>query len=219
MEQVVGISKGTGSMLSFHKVGYAPYTYYPYQQLYDSNGNPIQNAFVDRDGDGKITELDRYESGKSPIPGFYYGLNLKLSYKDWDFGINGHGNADYWIFNDFASANSTSSFDVNSALLPNFATVVKRTGFTKPNEGYQYYSDLFLENASFFRLDDVNLGYTFRDVSDYNGTIRVAFSAQNVFVITKYSGIDPEIQGGNNGIDNVIWPRPRTYSIRVNFTF
>ena len=219
MEQVVGISKGTGSMLSFHKVGYAPYTYYPYQQLYDSNGKPIQNAFVDRDGDGKITELDRYESGKSPIPGFYYGLNLKLSYKDWDFGINGHGNADYWIFNDFASSNSTSSFDVNAALLSNFATVVKRTGFTKPNAGEQYYSDLFLENASFFRLDDVNLGYTFRDVSDYNGTIRVAFSAQNLFVITKYTGIDPEVQGGNNGVDNVIWPRPRTYSIRVNFTF
>ena len=103
--------------------------------------------------------------------------------------------------------------------MSNFATVVKKTGFTKPNAGEQYYSDLFLENASFFRLDDVNLGYTFRDVSDYNGTIRVAFSAQNVFVITKYSGIDPEVQGGNNGVDNVIWPRPRTYSIRVNFTF
>ena len=108
---------------------------------------------------------------------------------------------------------------MNAGILSNFATVVKRTGFTKPNDGYQYYSDLFLENASFFRLDDVNLGYTFRDVSDYNGTIRVAFSAQNVFVITKYSGIDPEVQGGNNGVDNVIWPRPRTYSIRVNFTF
>ena len=218
-EMVVGISKGTGSKFSFHKVGYAPYTYFPFQQVYDADGKPIQNALVDRDGDGKITELDRYESGKSPIPGFYYGLNLKLSYKNWDFGINGHGNADYWIFNDFASEHSTSSVDVNAGLLPNFAKLVKKTGFTKPNSGEQYYSDLFLENASFFRLDDINLGYTFRDVSDYNGTIRVALSAQNVFVISKYSGIDPEVQGDKNGVDNVIWPRPRTYSIRVNFTF
>ena len=218
-EMVVGISKGTGSKFSFHKVGYAPYTYYPYQQVYDAAGKPIQNALVDRDDDGKITELDRYESGKSPIPGFYYGLNLKLSYKNWDFGLNGHGNADYWVFNDFASANSTSSVDVNAGLLPNFAQVVKRTGFTKPNAGEQHYSDLFLENASFFRMDDINLGYTFRDVSDYNGTIRVAFSAQNVFVLTKYTGIDPEVKGESNGVDNVIWPRPRTYSIRVNFTF
>lgn len=219
MEEVSDIQKGTGSAFSFHKVGYAPFTYRPYQQLYDSNGKPIQNAFVDRDGDGQITELDRYESGKCPIPGFYYGLNLKLSYKNWDFGLNGHGNADYWIFNDFASANSSSYVDLSAGLLPNFAKVVKTTGFLKQNDPKQYYSDLFLENASFFRLDDINLGYTFRDVSEYNGTVRIAFSAQNVFVLSKYSGNDPEVKGEKNGIDNVVWPRPRTYSIRVNFTF
>lgn len=216
--EVGGISKGTGSKLSRHQVGYAPYSYYTYQQLYDHNGKPIQNAFVDRDNDGKITNADRYMSGKSPIPTFYYGLNIKLSFRNWDLSLNGHGNAGYWIFNDFASANSTSNLDVNAGNLPNFAYAVKKTGFTKANSGEQWYSDLFLENASFFRLDDINLGYTFRKLGNFDCNLRLAFCVQNVFVITKYSGMDPECSSPE-GINNTIWPRPRTYSFRLNFSF
>ncbi len=217
-EPVSDITKGTGSKLSRHMVGYAPYTYYLYKQLYDTEGNPIQNAFVDTDKNGVISENDRYMA-KSPIPTFYYGLNVKLSYKNWDFGINGHGNAGYWIFNDFASANSTSFIDTNADNMPNFARLVKKTGFTKANDGEQYYSDMFLENASFFRLDDINLGYTFNKLGRLDCRLRLALSAQNVFVITGYSGMDPEVLGEKNGVDNTIWPRPRTYSLRVNFTF
>ena len=77
---------------------------------------------------------------------------------------------------------------------------------------------MFLENASFFRMDDINLGYTFRDIKNWNGDIRLALSVQNVFVITGYSGVDPELPG-TTGIDNTMWPRPRTYSLRVNVNF
>ena len=216
--QVGSISRGTGSMLSVHKVGYAPYSYRTFQQVYDSEGRPIQNALVDRDGDGSITDNDRYISGKSPNAKFFYGINLKLSYKNWDFGFNGHGSAGNWLFNDFASANSTSNLDVNSGNLPNFAKYVKETGFTEANSGEQWYSDMFLENASFFRMDDINFGYTFRDIRNWDGNIRLAFSAQNVFVITGYSGVDPE-SSSVNGIDGTIWPRPRTFSLRVNVNF
>ncbi len=216
--QVGSINKGTGSMLSVHKVGYAPYSYRTFQQIYDSEGNPVQNALVDRDGDGQITDNDRYISGKSPNAKFYYGLNVKLTYRNWDFGFNGHGSAGNWLFNDFASANSTSNLDVNAGNLPNFAKYVKTTGFTGANSGEQWYSDMFLENASFFRLDDVNIGYTFRNIKNWGGDIRLAFSAQNVFVITGYSGVDPELPG-TTGIDGTIWPRPRTYSLRVNVNF
>ena len=216
--QVGSISKGTGSMLSVHKVGYAPYSYRTFQQVYDSDGKPIQNALVDRDGDGSITDADRYISGKSPNAKFFYGLNLKLSYRNWDFGFNGHGSAGNWLFNDFASANSTSYLDVNSGNLPNFAQYVKKTGFTAANSGEQWYSDMFLENASFFRMDDINLGYTFRNIRNWDGSIRLAFSAQNVFVITGYSGVDPECTNAT-GIDGTMWPRPRTFSLRVNVNF
>ena len=212
------ISKGTGGYLSRQMVGYAPYTYYVYKQKYDADGKPVQNEFVDLDGDGTITESDRYMSGKSPAPKFFYGLNLKVSYRNWDFGLNGHGSAGTWVFNDFASANSTASLDLNSGSLPNQAQLVKTTGFTAPNSGAQWYSDYFLENASFFRLDDMNLGYTFRNVGAWGSDIRLAFSTQNVFVLTKYSGMDPEVIS-ENGIDNTIWPRSRTYSLRLNVNF
>lgn len=212
------ISKGTGGYLCRQMVGYAPYTYYTYQQKYDADGKPLQNEFIDRDGDGAITENDRYMTGKSASPDFYYGMNVKVTYKGWDFGLNGHGAAGTWVFNDFASANSTASLDLNSGALPNQAKLVKKTGFTAPNSGQQWYSDYFLENASFFRLDDINLGYTFRAVGRWESDIRVAVGMQNVFILTGYSGMDPEVIS-ENGIDNTIWPRPRTWSLRLNVNF
>ncbi len=212
------ISKGTGGYLCRQMVGYAPYTYYVYQQKYDASGKPLQNEFIDRDGNGYITEKDRYMTGKSITPKFYYGLNLKVTYKAWDFGLNGHGAAGGYAFNDFASANSTASLDLNAGNLPNQARLVKKTGFTAPNSGQQWYSDYFLEDASFFRLDDINLGYTFRNLGDWETDIRIALGVQNVFVITGYSGMDPEVIS-ENGIDGTIWPRPRTYSLRLNINF
>ena len=212
------LSKGTGGYLCRQMVGYAPYTYYTYKQKYDSKGHPVQNEFVDLDGDGLITEGDRYMTGKSPAPSFYYGLNMKLSWKDWDFGLNGHGEAGNWVFNDFASSNSTASIDLNSGALPNQALLVKKTGFVAPNSAQQWYSDYFLEEASFFRLDDVNLGYTFRSLGRWKTDIRLAFGVQNVFVMTGYTGMDPEVTA-ENGIDNTMWPRPRTYSLRLNVNF
>ena len=212
------ISKGTGGYLSRQMVGYAPYTYYTYKQKYDSSGHPVQNEFEDLDGDGVITEGDRYMTGKSPAPKFYYGVNLKLSWKDWDFGLNGHGAAGNWVFNDFASANSTASLDLNSGALPNQALLVKKTGFIAPNSAQQWYSDYFLEHAYFFRLDDVNLGYTFRDIGHWKSNVRVAFGVQNVFVLTPYTGMDPEVTA-ENGIDNTMWPRSRTFSLRLNVNF
>ena len=212
------ISKGTGGYLCRQMVGYAPYTYYTYMQKYDSSGKPLQNEFVDLDGDGTITEADRYMTGKSVAPKFYYGLNMKLNYRNWDFGLNGHGSAGTWVFNDFASANSTASLDLNSGSLPNQAQLVRTTGFTKANSARQWYSDYFLENASFFRLDDINLGYTFRGVGRWESDIRLAVGMQNVFILTAYSGMDPEVIS-ENGIDGTIWPRPRTWSFRMNINF
>ena len=212
-------SKGTGGGLSRQMVGHEPFTYYCFQQLYDSDGNPIQNAFVDRDGDGSITENDRYMTGKSINPDFFYGLNFKMSYKNWDFGFNGHGSVGGWAFNDFNSSNSSSNVDVNSGALSNLAYIVNKTNFIKANSREQWYSDYFLESTSFFRLDDVNLGYTFQNVGiSENMNIRLALCAQNLFVISSYSGMDPEVSA-ENGIDGTIWPRPRTYAVRLNINF
>ena len=213
-----GISRGTGNFLCRQMVGYSPYTYYAYMQKYDSDGKPLQNEFIDLDGDGTITEKDRYMTDKSVMPKFFYGLNVKVSYRNWDFGLNGHGSAGTWVFNDFKSSNSTASIDMNVGNLPNQARLVRQTGFTAPNSGQQWYSDYFIENASFFRLDDINLGYTFRAIGKWETDIRLALGVQNVFVLTGYSGMDPEVIS-ENGIDNTIWPRPRTYSLKLNVNF
>lgn len=212
------ISQGSGDYLCRQMVDYAPYTYCVYQQKYDDYGKPIQNEFVDRTGDGKITEADRYMTGKSAVPKFYYGLNAKLSYKNWDLGLNGHGSADTWVFNDFMSANSSASIDVNAGVLPNLAQLVRRTGFTAANSARQWYSDYFIEDASFFRLDEISLGYTLPSVGKSDVQINLSLGIQNVFILTGYSGMDPEVSAAD-GIDNIIYPRPRVYSLSVGFKF
>ena len=217
--EVSGISGGTGNTIARHMVGFAPFTFYPYQQLYDHNGKPIQNGFVDRDDDGVITTADRYMSGKSPNPDFFYGVNLKFSYKNWDFGFNGHGSVGNWVFNNVKGGASSANFVAANVSVSNYLNYVKESGFVGTNSIEQYTTDLFLENASFFRMDDINLGYTFPTIKGWDGAnLRLALSCQNVFVITKYSGLDPEIPG-TNGVDSSIWPRPRTYSLRVNLNF
>ena len=211
-----GISGGTGNTIQRHMVNYAPYTFYAFQQVYDENGKPVQGALVDRNKNGQIDSGDRYMTGKSPNPDFFYGLNVKFSYKNWDFGFNGHGSVGNWVYNNVKADNSSTSQNFSSPSLTNYLRSQPQVGFTSPNTVEQYASDYFLENASFFRLDDINLGYTFGKLGNWkNANLRIGLSVQNVFVITGYSGLDPEI----GGIDGSMWPRPRTFSLRANLNF
>ena len=217
---VGGAGGGTGNTAQRHVVGYAPYTFYLWQQAYDANGNAIENALVDRDGDGQITNADRYMTNKSPNPDFYYGINLKLTYKNWDFGFNGHGTVGNYMFNDVMRRSATSYYRdlIGKGYLTNTQPVASRYGFTTSASTAQCLSDLFLEDASFFRMDDINLGYTFHNVAKSGVAIRVAAGVQNVFVLTNYSGLDPEVSVAG-GIDGNVYPRPRIYSLRVGINF
>lgn len=208
---------GTGGQdLQMHTVGSAPYTFYAYKQGY-TDGKPVQDGFYDLNENGKIDEGDRYNTGKSPAPDFFFGLNLKYSYKNWDFGFNGHGSVGNYVFNSFYACHAATTIDARGGL-GNFATTVLRTGWTKPTSEKQDRSDLYIEDASFFRLDDINIGYTFEKLGSSDIKMRVAAGVQNVFVLTKYSGVDPEVSGVA-GIDGTIWPRPRIFSLRLNLNF
>lgn len=217
---VGGAGGGTGNTAQRHMVGYTPYTFYLWQQAYDANGKAIENAVVDRDGDGQITNADRYMTNKSPNPDFYYGVNLKLSYKNWDFGFNGHGTVGNYMFNDVMRRSATSYYRdlIGKGYLTNTQPVASRYGFTSSASTAQCLSDLFLEEASFFRMDDINLGYTFHNVAKSGVSIRLAAGVQNVFVITDYSGLDPEVSVAG-GIDGNVYPRPRIYSLRLGINF
>jgi iron complex outermembrane receptor protein len=82
----------------------------------------------------------------------------------------------------------------------------------------QYLSDYYLENASFMRLDNINIGFNAGSVMGAGTNLRVSANVQNVFVITKYRGLDPE-NASDNGTDNNIYPRPRVFTIGVNVDF
>lgn len=217
-----GVETGT-SMLSnegyssLHYAGFAPWTYYLYEQLYDADGNPIQNAFVDRDGDGKISSSDRYLTGCSSTPWAYYGFHTQLRWKNWDFGINGHGSVGAELLNKTAMGYSTYVSDnASKGFIENYCPQWLISGWNEANENEQRQSDLWIEDASFFKIDDINLGYTFNLKNDLK--IRLAGSVQNVCTFTKYSGLDPEI-GTGDGVDSTIYPRPRMYTLRLNITF
>ena len=214
-----GPSKGTGGAgMVMHKEGCKPYTFYTFRQIYDENGEPIQNALWDKNGNGMLDQDDRYNTGKSTLPDFFFGLNFKVSYKNWDFGFNGHGSIGNYAFNDVWSTHSTANIDINSGTISNYTKSTAKTGWIAANSQEQWASDLFLENASFFRMDDINLGYTFGKLGNTDMKLCVAAGVQNVFVITNYSGLDPEVNS-NLGIDGTIWPRPRIYSVRLNLNF
>jgi iron complex outermembrane receptor protein len=121
------------------------------------------------------------------------------------------------VFNSFYACHAATVIDTRAGL-SNFATTVLRTGWTKPTSEKQDRSDLYIEDASFFRLDDINLGYTLEKLGNTDMKLRVAAGVQNVFVLTKYSGVDPEVSGVA-GIDGTIWPRPRIFSLRLNLNF
>ena len=208
-----------GGYTSLYRVGYTPYTYYLFQQAYDENGKAIENTLVDRNGDGQITEDDRYVTGKSILPKFFFGIGSQFTYKKWDFGFNAHGSLGGYALNKVAKNNSTSySDDHSKGYINNLSTYCLKTGWTEALTEYQQVSDMFLENASFFRLDDINVGYTFDKFAHWNGKIRVGASVQNVFTITKYSGLDPELTAAD-GVDNNLIPRPRLYTVRLNINF
>lgn len=212
------LAGGTGGYLQQQRVGYAPRTYYLYQQLYDDQGRPIQNALVDRDGDGQITDNDRYLTGKSPLPKLFYGINVKYTWKNWDIGLNAHGSAGNWAFWNYHQANSTTANDwLNYSTLNNYKKIVTRTGWTETSTTAQVYSDYFLHDASFFKIDDINVGYTFHNLFNRDINLRLALSANNVAVFTRYPGVDPEIS--YTGIDSNGTPRSRTWSLRVNLNF
>lgn len=210
---------GTGGNSSVHYKGFAPYTFYLYQQAYDAAGKPIMNTFIDRNEDGQITEDDKYITGRSATPDFYYGISMQLNYKNWDFGFNGHGTIGNYAINKLAVDNSSTYCGTLAYnYLRNLNEYNFRTGFTGNTSTDQAYSDLFIENASFFRLDDVNLGYTFREVGKSKMNIRIAASCQNVFTITDYSGLDPEVNNAD-GVYSTLIPRPRLYTLRLNINF
>jgi len=206
---------GTGGYTSLHRTGYEPYTFYLYEQLYNANGTPVENGLVDRNKDGVVSDDDRYITDYSPTPDVYFGFNFKFSYKKWDASANGHGSIGNYIYNKVAATSATAYSDAyTKGYLTNLNKDCLVESWTDKFNTNQYYSDMFLEDASFLKLDDINVGYTFNS-KNTKLKFRIGASVQNVFTITNYSGLDPEIQS-SDGVDSSTIPRSRYYTLRLN---
>lgn len=212
---VSGIAGGTGNNIGKFAVGYAPYIFNVYKQVYDRNtGKPIEGLYEDLNRDGQITDADRYYYAK-PAPTIMFGINTQVTIKKLTIGLAGHSSIDNYLYNNYFSNNGVLRTIKNPI---NFIGNASRNYLETRFSNNQYLSDYYIENASFFRLDNLNIGYNVGKVMKNKASMRLAASVQNVFIITKYRGLDPE-NAGDSGVDNNIYPRPRIISLGVNFDF
>ena len=209
---VGGIAGGVGNTIQIHTVGFPTNSFFVLEQIYDDNGNPIQGEYVDRNGDGEVNLDDRYRF-ENPNPDYILGLNGDLSYRNWNLSFVLRGNFGQWVYNNVRSDKGTYQPVYNSVpFLTNMHQDVINTEF----DGPEYFTDYYLEPANFVRLDNLVLGYSLPQMAEGRFTAQVSLIAQNLFVISNYSGLDPEVAGG---IDNNFFPVPRTLSLSVNLGF
>jgi len=206
-----GISGGVGTTIQINQVGLTKYSFLTYQQVYGANGKPLEGVYVDQNGDGQITSADLV-ANHSPDPQEYFGFNSDFRYKKWSIGFSARANLGNYVYNNIASSTGIGTNFLNGlGIIENGSNNVLKSGFTSA----QYLSDYYLENASFFRMDNTHIGYNFGKVFKNTGDLKITGNVQNVFIITKYTGVDPE---STSGIDNNQYPRPRTYTLGLNLT-
>jgi iron complex outermembrane receptor protein len=233
--QVGGIAGGLSNTIQVHQIGNPTFSYFVYEQQYDANGDAIESgslidpndpsqgtytdtdAFVDRNGDGVINIDDRYIFEKA-APDWFLGLSLNFQYKKWSLGMSMRSELGGYIYNNLHSNNATlQAVNGTQGFLNNISSLYYEEEFQYTTER-QLLSDHYMERADFLRMDYVSLAYRFGKLKFTKEKIgaNVAFVVSNVFVLTKYSGQDPEISGG---IDNNFYPRPRVFSLNLTFDF
>ena len=198
-------------------------------ELIQPLATPGDIRFVDLNGDGVIGDDDRTMIGKG-MPDWTFGLNLGFEWKGLDFNMLLQGQAGAQAFN------VTRRTDLYYINLPK--TILQRwTGagtsdkypkfeFSSANENYRV-SDLWVEDASFLRARNVQIGYTLPQnltKKVFVQRFRIYAQAENLFTLTKYTGCDPEVSGGGSygteaGIDRGVYPQNRTFTVGVNLTF
>jgi len=196
-----------------------------YMLQFDGIGENGLNQFKDVNGDGAVLDNDRSVVG-SAIPKFIYGFQMNLRYKAFDLGLNFNGTSGSKIYNHTAMSLFTKAQLSRSNNTTAFASEFPEESFNNSNT----VSTRFLENGSFFRLNNTTLGYNVDSnkigLGNVFQNIRFTLTGQNLFVLTDYSGFDPEVNTGSTsagvqtfGIDRFTYPRARTISLSLNLIF
>ncbi len=210
---VGGISGGTGNTVQLQKEGETPNSFYLYQQLYNAvTGKPIEGLFVNVNNDDQLNVAD-LRINQSPYADFTMGFGMNMKYKRFDFNFSSRLSVGNYVYNNINSLLSPLAQASNNGVLRNRSTDFYNNGFVSETTA-NYMSDYFLENASFFKLDNITVGYTLPE--DDGIRVRIYATMQNVFTITDYKGLDPEINGG---IENNFYPRPKVVLVGLSLNF
>ncbi|GAA0722087.1 TonB-dependent receptor [Aquimarina litoralis] len=206
------ITGGIGNTVQIHRVGSPQRSFLLFKQVYDTDGRPLEGVYEDLNNDGVIDSGDLYVS-ENPAADYLFGLSSSASYKNWDLSFTMRASLGNYVYNNVASSTG-NEFGLHSlGSNRNVHVSILETGF----RNNQLLSDYYLEDASFLKMDNITLGYNFKDIlKDDNIGLRLQLTMQNVFTITGYNGIDPEISGG---IDNNFFPRPRNIVFGANMNF
>ncbi len=211
-----GISGGTGNNVQMFQVGYPMRTFNLYQQVYDEFGYPVNGVYVDRNNDGQITADDKYMDKRfKAAPDVTFGFNTSITWKNWTAALSGHASVGNYVYNNVASDTEMLADLWTNSFISNRVASAPVSMFSQA----QYLSDYYLENASFLKLDNFTLGYTFPKlfrVAENDASLNIFGTVQNICTLTKYTGIDPEVF---NGVDGTVYPRPRTFILGIKFNF
>ena len=190
-----------------------------------SEARPGHLRYKDVNGDGVIDDRDKKFMG-TYIPKFNYGININLDYKNFDLNISGYGAGGNKIYNGIKN----TRLGGENITVETFNSRWTGAGTSNTNPGSdrdQLASSYYLEKGDYFRLSNVTLGYNFRDKIDFVRNLRIYVSAQNLFILTKYSGFTPELNANNNegdpyrtaGVDFSAYPNVRTFLVGLNVEF
>jgi TonB-dependent starch-binding outer membrane protein SusC len=203
-----------GSMVGtvqIHSVGYSPFAFYVYHQQYQQNGKPVEGVYADINGDGLINTKDLYRY-KSPIPDYILGFSTRFTYDRWSLSTVMRANIGNYMYNGLATGAIGSNVFNSLGYLANTLSELAESGFYYGQQS----SDYFVQNASFLKMDNLSLSYDVGRIFHDKARLQLSAVCQNVFTVTKYKGIDPEIYGG---VDNALYPRPRIFSLTLNLQY
>ncbi|MBN1182767.1 MAG: TonB-dependent receptor [Bacteroidales bacterium] len=195
------------------------------------NAKPGDVRYVDQNDDGRLDDDDKIELG-DPNPDFVFGLAIACDYKGFDFSIVSNGVAGNQIVQSYRNHTDKYS-NYTTAILdrwkgPGTSDEIPRV--TNSNINYKNFSSLFIQNGSYLRISDVTLGYDLARGLKIQKISQLRFyaSVQNLYTLTKYNGMDPEVGYGfdngdtdkfSSGIDLGFYPRPRTILFGINLKF
>lgn len=205
---------GVGQFVQNQQVGYPINSFWVLQQVYGPDGMPIEGLYVNRSGENSPVSSNNNNKYRPehPVADYLIGINSRFNYKKFDFAFSSRLSLGNFVYNNAVAGRAFLNNVYANGFFSNVPSAVFDTGFFSQ----QQLSDIYVQDASFFKMDNMSLGYSLDNLASGKLRARVSLTVQNAFIITKYDGIDPEVNGG---IDNTVYPRPRVFLLGLNLDF